>query len=132
LLSIATRKAGTEIDCPKCQERLIVPPPVEYEPVSVSAASQQRPRTQTAPNPTSYRDLPLFENPEFEQIFDQPAPEVRRRSQPEVTSEQPILVSATPRESGITLSHGTAAILATLTLLLLMLCFLAGYLVGRS
>lgn len=44
LLSIARRKSGTEIACPKCREALIVPPPVTpaSEPESIQTKRRHR------------------------------------------------------------------------------------------
>lgn len=52
LLSIATRKSGTEIQCPKCAEALIVPPPPEPAPEPPQRKSQ--PKTQSTRNGSNH------------------------------------------------------------------------------
>ncbi|CAN5621566.1 hypothetical protein BH11PLA2_BH11PLA2_52800 [soil metagenome] len=62
-LSIATRKAGTQVNCPKCGVKVLVP-------ASAGVAVESNPLAAGShPNP-ALEAMPLFERPDFENLLD--------------------------------------------------------------
>ncbi len=71
LLSIATRKAGTVINCPTCEKPLIVPTPEPENEAQEEPAPQSTART-VASGPTAEQGKGgFFERDDFDQILNQ-------------------------------------------------------------
>ena len=143
LLSIATRKAGTEVACPKCREGLIVPSPAEATapppgPFSLfgpEPAGGTMLKAKPEPKVKEYAegDEPLFERSDFEKLFE-PAVRSATGATREVPAPPPGLVHVAAKPTadyGITLSRPAAMALAAGFVVMLGVSFTAGFLVGR-
>lgn len=145
LLSIARRKAGSQVVCPRCEFDVTVPdadpavgggtagseagngsglkladwvpPPDKPAPTARPelAAKVRRPATQ-----------PLFEK-DLAELLDPPegAPAADRAGPPQTA---PTPAPPLPTEDGITVSRGTAVVLVVLVAVLLAMAFVTGYL----
>lgn len=144
LLSIATRKAGAEVACPKCREGLIVPTPVAPPATATGAFDLFGPTTAggTMVKP-KVREAGSFsfERPDFEKELE---PVVRLSVTPTVveTTEPrdapdppPGYVPAADRvpvaESGMLVSRPTAIALGVGLVALVGMSFAVGVVVGR-
>jgi hypothetical protein len=77
LLSIASRKVGSEVDCPKCRSTIVVPDPLDeqtpepsnpfehagLEQVLSAISARETPASKTAPPTDSLRAAPLLHQP---------------------------------------------------------------------
>lgn len=146
MLSIARRKAGTRVVCPRCEDDVMVPDAdladeeeVNVEPVDESPGSGTKPIAIGAPPKPKPQARPkqdkLFEESDFEQLLDEKvknAADEAAAKKPEPS--KPIPTPPTPEplvEKGVILSRGAAVILSVLMLVLLGLAFATGYLIGR-
>lgn len=159
LLGIATRKAGTVVNCPQCGQPLIVPTP-EAEPEKATAPSNPSQFQATMP-PTA--PSKLFERDDFDVVLqsdvtvaatESAPPPIARRSKsspPPVPSplppkpfaiEQnlpapprdypaPLPLPVPKRAPGLTLSTGMLILMLAVVLFLVIAAFGAGVLVGR-
>ena len=124
LLSIARRKAGTQIVCPKCRDEVMVPaadldsaePEIDLADESTTA-QEIEPLVSEEKSPSA-----LFEKPDFAQSL------VGTNSN---ASAQTAEIPTVPIEDGIVITHKTALILGGLCMALLGLAFATGYLMGR-
>jgi hypothetical protein len=136
-LSIARRKAGSEVTCPKCEYEITVPEPEEApaedeldlapEPEPEPAPSRAtRLKTQARPAPAAPKaDLPLFERDDIEKLLEP-------TRAPDPKPEAPPAPLAVPvADGGLTISYAAAVMLSVLMLVLLGLAFATGYLIGR-
>jgi hypothetical protein len=128
LMSIARRKAGSVVGCPTCGGQVIVP------------HEQPQPGPQAPPG--------VFDQPNFEQAFQQPgsAPARGTGSMPSVPQQpthpggyspsvdvEPVpLPGHLDGSGGCLLSTGKMILLGIIILLLLALAFVAGLLIGRT
>ena len=117
LLGIAHRKIGTEVNCPTCHNKVMVP--------ATDAPDVDR--------PTARKPDPLFEGSDLDALL-QPSPvepavapaPAPRAAALDVEPYRPPAASA-----GLTLSSFQATLLTVGTVLLLALFFAAGLLIGR-
>jgi hypothetical protein len=133
-LSIARRKAGSEVICPKCEYEITVPESddasagdeLDLAPEPDAAPgriTQLKPQTRATAAPKA--DLPLFERDDIEKLLEPTkAPEPRPAESP-----PPMVLPAA--DSGITISYAAAVMLSVLMLVLLALAFATGYLIGQ-
>ena len=127
LLSIARRKAGTQIVCPKCQDEVLVPAADLYtaEP-EIDLADESTTAHVIEPLVGEEKSASsLFEKPDFAQSLMGSVSAVN--SVPVQTQEIP----SDPIEQGIFITHKTAIILGLLSVVLLGLAFATGFLMGR-
>ncbi len=148
MLSIARRKAGTRVVCPRCEDDVTVPdadlayeeevnvePVEDHEPGSgtkpIAIGAPPKP-TQPKPKPKSDK---LFEESDFEQLLDakvkKAADDAAAKKPEPQQAVVPAAASPDPVEKGILLSRGAAVVLTVLMLVLLALAFATGYLIGR-
>jgi hypothetical protein len=136
MLSIARRKAGTQVECPKCGYEVTVPDEdaePEPRPAAVAptrpVAPNEPAKPQPAPRPTA--DRPLFEHSDFARLLDAKvraaAPPVPDRARAEPPSPPSEFTSA---ENGVHVSRGTLVILGVVAVILIALAFGVGFLVG--
>jgi predicted RNA-binding Zn-ribbon protein involved in translation (DUF1610 family) len=97
LLAVSSRKAGAQVNCPKCGAAIIVPDAVEESTVSASPSPQQIQISTPADGPPSVLTAPTvvtagarFEDAEVEQalsslVISEPAPTTSPQSAPLVT-----------------------------------------------
>jgi len=147
-LSISRRKAGCQVECPKCGLPLTVPTGDEVADeltemlvVAQSAVTADaRPHSRPAPpprapakRPVTLEDMPLFERPDFEQLLDPvvhtPAP------LPLLPSDDGIPDRSSAAAPGhdldaIVLSRTKATLIVVAVVVLLGLAFAAGFLIG--
>src|SRR5262245_13462104 len=152
LLGIARRKAGTETTCPHCGYTLTVPSPpaedrtelAEFEPLLKPAAPESgsdevdsagpSPAAAAAPKPPPLPpgEKPLFER-DLESVFGalmtatKPAEEQKRKPAPTSGMEA---LSLAPERGQVVLSPQAVTILAIAAVVLLVVSFAVGYLVG--
>jgi phage FluMu protein Com len=151
LLGIATRKAGTVIQCPECGEKLIVPTPPEEKPSPEEAM-------ENAAAEMMEQDPPrLFEHSDFEKLMhEEPAfrPIEPRSPEPSKPVKRPappapaIMQAPAPAPiyepmpqpggfdvvtpQGYFVSSSRLTWLSVAMVILVVLAFTAGLLVGRS
>lgn len=141
-LSISRRKAGCQVECPKCGLPLTVPTGDEVadELTELLAAAQSaatadaRPQPRPpAKRPVTLDDMPLFERPDFEKLLDPvlhtPDPLPLPPSDDGIPDRR---ATAAPGHDAdaIVLSRTTATLLVVAVVVLLGLAFAAGFLVG--
>ena len=122
LLGIAHRKIGTEVNCPTCHNKVLVP--------ATDAPDVDR--------PTVRKPDPLFEGSDLDALL-QPSPADPAAASPPPAApaasldvepyRPPAPLSVPP--AGLTLSSFQATLLTVGTVLLLALFFAAGLLIGR-
>ena len=136
MLSIARRKAGTEVECPKCGYEVTVPEEdvgPEPKPATVASPRSTVPHgpAQTQPTPRPVADRPLFEHSDFDQLLDAKvkaaASAVPDKARAEPQSPPPEVATA---EDGVHVSRGTLVILGIVAIILIALAFGVGFLVG--
>ena len=123
-LSIAKRKAGTQVACPKCKADVMVPGAEPRQAAAVAAPAAAV--AVSKPAAVALEDRPLFERDDFEELIDNAPKPVFA---PAARAEPP------PREFAdaddvILISRGAATVLAVLMLVLLAMAFATGYLIG--
>jgi phage FluMu protein Com len=119
-LSIAKRKAGNQVACPKCRAAVTVPGS-EREAATVAAPAV----AVAVSKPAVDEDRPLFERDDFEALIeDAPKPVFA----PAANTEPPREFA--DADDGILISRGAATALAVLMLVLLAMAFATGYLIG--
>jgi ribosomal protein S27E len=138
-LGIARRKAGTEVQCPKCHAPVLVPP-TDMEGGADVAAPVPAPDDAPAPAPL------VFERSDFEDYLKEPihqapvpaaepppAPAARLPAAPPAffPAPAPLPAPAPQQPPGLFLSPTQATILTVIAILLLALAFGAGLWVGR-
>jgi hypothetical protein len=128
LLGIARRKAGAVVNCPQCQQPLIVPTP-EPDPDPTAAGGPDR----------------LFERDDLEDMLD-PAPDQTYRGPAEVPVPTPVKTAGPPaafptvpqqrtpaaKSPGIVLTTGKLIAAGVVVLALLGAAFVGGYLIGKG
>jgi phage FluMu protein Com len=133
LLGIARRKAGAVVNCPQCQQPLIVPTP---EPEEATASPGE-------PNKLFERDdLADMLDPNPDQTYRGPAelpvPTPVKTAGPPVTSFPTVPQQRTttgrskPASAGIVLSTGKLIVLGAVVLALVGGAFVGGYLIGKG
>ncbi|MGL6072753.1 MAG: hypothetical protein ACRC8S_01200 [Fimbriiglobus sp.] len=127
LLSIAKRKAGTEIVCPKCQDEVLVPSPdmPNSEP-EIDLADEE---ATTAPE-TSRKNGSMTTSVLTKKQESNGSKSDSSSIKPVVITE-PVDVPVVPTEDGMYLGKGTVAILAVLAIILVAMAFATGYLMGQ-
>lgn len=134
MLSIARRKAGAQVVCPKCGDEVTVPDAdlaagdfdaEESESVEVMA------KVEAGGNGAAKKPEPLFKPGELDKLLGSsdtlpPAPVVPKPPGAPVLPE----AVAPPAEDGILLSRGTLVVLVILVVVLIALAFATGYLIG--
>ena len=148
LLSIARRKIGSMVECPKCRSRVVVPaqdddsdeinvapmdePVLENPPLPVPAPVRAAPvkAVATATPAAPRAEQPLFERDDFETILGKKGPSELTPAKVKTDDPVPTSVPHTAAEDGIFVSRGAAIILAVLMVVLLVLAFATGYLIG--
>ncbi len=132
VLSIATRKAGTPIACPKCGEEILVPAPGTEPEIDLAdegnlardADLLARNGSGTAAVVAKMPPLPSvrFEKPDFG----------RAREAAERPADSAVVEAVTvPVEDGLFLTRRTAAVLVAFAAAMVGLAFATGFLVGR-
>ena len=132
VLSIATRKAGTPIACPKCGEEVLVPAPGTEPEIDLAdegnldrdAELLTRNGSGTAAVVAKMPPLPpvRFEKPDFG----------RAREAAEGPADTAVVEAVTvPVEDGLFLTRRTAAVLVAFAAAMVGLAFATGYLVGQ-
>ena len=132
LLSIARRKAGTQIVCPKCHDEVLVPsadldtaePEIDLADEGTIAESTTAQVIEPLVGEEKSASA-LFEKPDFAQSLIGTVPVV---SGINVESYE---IASVPIEDGIFITHKTAMILGLLSVVLLGLAFATGFLMGR-
>ncbi len=127
LLSIARRKAGTQIVCPKCQDEVLVPAAdLDTAEPEIDLADESTTAQVIEPLVGDEKSASaLFEKPDFAQSLIGAVPAV---SGINVESYE---IASVPIEDGIFITHKTAMILGLLSVVLLGLAFATGFLMGR-
>ena len=127
LLSIARRKAGTQIVCPKCQDEVLVPSAdLDTAEPEIDLADECTTAQVIEPLVGEEKSASsLFEKPDFAQSLIGTVPAV---SGINVESYE---IASVPIEDGIFITHKTAVILGLLSVVLLGLAFATGFLMGR-
>jgi len=145
-LSVARRKAGSEIACPVCSSSILVPSGQELRgdleallnSASTSVGTGTANRTATkplaavAPNldegplfeRTDIDERPLFERNDFDELLS------AETAAPAVESPPVPLIAKPTASSDVVLTRGAISMLATAVAFLLGLAFAIGYLVG--
>ncbi len=118
LLGIARRKIGTEVNCPTCHNKVLVP--------ATDAPDVDPPTVRKADAPFEGSDLDALLQPLPADPASASPPPVAPPASPNVEARRP----AAPA-SGLTLSPFQATLLTVGTVLLLALFFAAGLLIGR-
>jgi len=144
MLSIARRKAGSQIVCPRCEEDVTVPDAdladeedINVEPVEESGSSTKPIAIGAPPKaPTKPKQDKLFEDSDFEQLLDEKVKKASddaaaRKPEPPKLVPQPTTPPELIEDKGVLLSRGAAVVLGVLMLVLLALAFATGYLIGR-
>jgi DNA-directed RNA polymerase subunit RPC12/RpoP len=135
LMGISLRKAGTVVRCPKCAGEIIVPSPEPPDPLlSKGGHGGVEPAEQQA-GPAALDD------PNFEQIFAQPGKDDGATAAAP-TSLPPIAVISPdpptteivlpPRRLGLFVSIGMLVVFVGIVILLLILMFVLGLIIGRA
>ena len=127
LLSIARRKAGTQIVCPKCRDEVLVPSAdLDTAEPEIDRADESTTAQEIEPLVSEERSASaLFEKPDFAQSL------IGSSSAVSNITVEPYVIPTVPSEHGILISHKTALILGLLSVVLLALAFATGYLMGR-
>jgi hypothetical protein len=135
MLSIARRKAGSQVVCPRCGDEVTVPDAdlaagdfdaEESDSVEVVA------KVETGGNGAPKKaEPPLFKPGELDRLLGTsetlpPAPVVPKPPSVPVMPE----MIAPPAEDGVLLSRGTLVVLVILVVVLIALAFATGYLIG--
>jgi hypothetical protein len=148
LMGIARRKAGTVVRCPKCAGQVVVPPPDDFDLDGSGTTGAAQPNKATGNG-----EGKLFEQSDFEQVFDQGAAAAPQVLQPTVSGRAP----GTPRPAfanlppggsheyeavplgqartpsrGLYLTSGVLAVVSALMVVLMGMAFFLGLLLGRS
>ena len=140
-LSIATRKIGTTVACPRCGRPVVVPAKDgervdELELVGAGSGARQ---AGGSPDPPLFagpgadlEDRPLFERDDFEEMLD---PAVRAAKEVDEPLPLPHAAKAPeppkpPAAEGIFIMRSTATILMAAVVVLMAVAFAAGFLVG--
>ena len=157
LLGIATRKAGTVVNCPQCGQPLIVPTP-EPEPEPAHVGSKSAPATAPAGNVFEQDDFDvLLEADATVQAAPEPPPQPRRKTSvkppapdpsplpprpyaaeqrwPATGGSQqyaPLPLPAPAPPKGIVLSGGKMILAVVAVCFLMLVAFGIGLLVGRQ
>src|SRR5262245_57777805 len=130
MLSIARRKAGSTVGCPKCGKPVPVPASA-----GVAVASDPHAGAKT------YNEMPLFERNDFEALLN---PAVKAAVKPKVEQDQaipvpfPDLTSEVSDEAevveveGIVISRGRLTVIAIVVAILLALSFAVGYFLAAA
>ncbi len=132
MLSIATRKAGTPIACPKCGEEVLVPAPGSVPEIDLADEGNlarepdllARNGSGTAAVVTKLPPLPpvKFEKPDFG----------RAREVAEAAAGSTVVEAlAVPAEAGLFVTRRAAAVLVAFAAAMVGLAFATGYLVGQ-
>ena len=135
MLSIARRKAGAQVVCPKCGDEVTVPDAdlaggdfeaEEAEPVEVVTKVEAR-----GNGAAKKAEPPLFAPGAVDKLLGPgdklpPAPVVPK---PPSSPALPDMTAA-PTEDGILLSRGTLVVLGVLVVVLIALAFATGFLIG--
>ncbi len=144
-LSISRRKAGSQVDCPKCGQSLTVPTGdamaedlAELLVAAQSGAdSEARAMTPAARlpvhRPIALDDMPLFERPDFENLLDPVARTPDPLPLPPSDDGIPDRSSAAApghELDAIVLSRTKATLIVVAVVVLLGLAFAAGFLIG--
>jgi hypothetical protein len=147
-LSISRRKAGKQVECPKCGQTLTVPTgeAMADELTELLVAAQSavkadvRPMTPAArlaaKRPATLEDMPLFERPDFEKLLDpvahtpDPTPLPLPLPDDRIPDRSRSTLPPGHDPDAIVLSRTTATLLVVAVVVLLGLAFAAGFLVG--
>ena len=146
LMGIARRKAGTIVRCPRCAGQVIVPDPGPEGAAQEAVPPSNGPAPET-PRPTSAPGPVLFEQSDFEKLFEPgplvpPAPP--QMAPPQVAAPPPYAPpqavaplpaydpAPIPAAAGLFLTPAKLTILSVAVVILLGLAFFLGMLVGRS
>lgn len=162
LLSIARRKAGQEITCPKCSELVIVPPlqddatELDMDPIPEKVVVTPPPPKLPDKPPKSAPVLlpsksstatavkskepgasaPLFERADFVEKLLTPAVQKATAEPAATAGPKPASEAAGPLvahiETGVFVSRGTVVMLCVVGMVMLALAFAIGYFVGSS
>ena len=132
MLSIATRKAGTPIACPKCGEEVLVPAPGTEPEIdladegNLAAAPDLMARNGSGTAAVVAKMPPLppvkFEKPDFGRA--------RETVETAVAGAIPEAMTV-PVEEGLFLTRRTAAVLVAFAVAIVGLAFATGYFVGQ-
>jgi hypothetical protein len=151
LLGIASRKAGTVVNCAQCGQPLIVPTPADTASASVapvfSPAAPNPPAGSPSARPTAAKESAapqrLFESQDFDRILEgdrtvrtdkaaaSSAPAKVLAALAVDESDPDINVELVPVPRGFTLSTGFLIFLILIVLLLIGGAFTAGVVVGK-
>lgn len=128
LLSIARRKAGTQVVCPKCGDEVTVPD-ADLAAGDFDADEEPSPRSSAEKNGSGKKpgEPPLFDRESLEKLL-KPDDSGVRLAAPPATSPVPQPVEAA--EDGVLISRGTLVVLGILVVVLISLAFATGWLIG--
>ena len=127
LLSIARRKAGTQIVCPKCHDEVLVPSAdLDTAEPEIDLADEGTTAEVIEPLVGDEKSASaLFEKPDFAQSL------IQTKSTSSTAPFHAVEIPSVPIEDGIFITHKTAIILGLLSVVLLGLAFATGFLMGR-
>ena len=127
LLSIARRKAGTQIVCPKCHDEVLVPSAdLDTAEPEIDLADEGTTAEVIEPLVGEEKSASaLFEKPDFAQSL------IQTKSTSSTAPFHAVEIPSVPIEDGIFITHKTAIILGLLSVVLLGLAFATGFLMGR-
>lgn len=131
LLSIARRKAGTRVVCPKCRDEVTVPD-ADLAGGDFEAADEADMvgRVEARGGAEIKDDPPLFRPGELDKLLGSddslPSAPIMKPGGPSALTEPDI----PPTEDGILLTRGTLVLMAVLIVVLIALAFATGYLIG--
>lgn len=135
MLSIARRKAGAQIVCPKCGDDVTVPDADlaggDFDVPDETDVVEVLPTADAGGNGKAKKpaEPPLFERGELEKLLAMgdklpPAPVVPK------PPSSPLVAEPAPAEDGLLVSRGTLVVLGVLVVGLIALAFATGYLIG--
>jgi hypothetical protein len=138
MLSIARRKAGTQVLCPKCGDEVTVPDAdlasgdfeAAEETEVVTAVSEPKPRATGNGSAKKSAEPPLFERGTLDQLLATPDKLPAAPVLPKPPSSPLVPDVAAPAEEGIYVSRGTLIVLGLLVVVLIALAFATGFLIG--
>ena len=141
-LSIATRKIGTPVECPRCNESMMVPTASQIgeeltellltvgsrgREVAEETEDRSAPTPKPASRPSkSLNDMPLFERSDFDKLLDPRLKDAKPLPLPEPVPIAPA-IDPFAHIDGIVISRTKATVIAVLIVVFLGLAFVAGY-----
>ena len=130
LLGIARRKGGAVVNCPECNQPLIVPTPEAEQAPALSSSHRGH-------DPIK-KGVKLFERDDFDSLIDQLPGSAKASPKAEAKSPSPLLDDSEEdsaltltKQSGYLLTNSQVVWIGSSVLILIALAFVGGYFAGR-